>query len=108
MSEKKFTTANFETEVLASEKPVLVDFWATWCMPCRMLAPTVEEVADETEGRAVVGKVNVDEEMELARRYRVASIPALIVFENGAEVRRSVGVVEKEDIYDLLGLPMQE
>ena len=108
MSEKKFTTANFETEVLASEKPVLVDFWATWCMPCCMLAPTVEEVADETEGRAVVGKVNVDEEMELARRYRVASIPTLIVFENGAEVRRSVGVVEKEDIYDLLGLPMQE
>ncbi len=108
MSEKKFTTANFETEVLASEKPVLVDFWATWCMPCRMLAPTVEEVADETEGRAVVGKVNVDEEMELARRYRVASIPTLIVFENGTEVRRSVGVVEKEDIYDLLGLPMQE
>ena len=108
MSEKKFTTANFETEVLASEKPVLVDFWATWCMPCRMLSPTVEEVADETEGRAVVGKVNVDEEMELARRYRVASIPTLIVFENGAEVRRSVGVVEKEDIYDLLGLPMQE
>ena len=108
MSEKKFTTANFEAEVLASEKPVLVDFWATWCMPCRMLAPTVEEVADETEGRAVVGKVNVDEEMERARRYRVASIPTLIVFENGAEVRRSVGVVEKEDIYDLLGLPMQE
>lgn len=108
MSEKKFTTANFETQVLASEKPVLVDFWATWCMPCRMLAPTVEEVADETEGRAVVGKVNVDKEMELARRYRVASIPTLIVFENGAEVRRSVGVVEKEDIYDLLGLPMQE
>ena len=65
-------------------------------------------MADETEGRAVVGKVNVDEEMELARRYRVASIPTLIVFENGAEVRRSVGVVEKEDIYDLLGLSMQE
>lgn len=108
MNEKKFTAANFETEVLASEKPVLVDFWATWCMPCRMLAPVVEEVADETAGRAVVGKVNVDEENELARRYRVASIPTLIVFENGAEVRRSVGVVEKEDIYDLLGLPMQQ
>lgn len=108
MNEKKFTAANFEAEVLAAEKPVLVDFWATWCMPCRMLAPVVEEVADETVGRAVVGKVNVDEENELARRYRVASIPTLIVFENGAEVRRSVGVIEKEDIYDLLGLPMQQ
>ena len=107
MNEKKFTAANFEADVLKSEKPVLVDFWATWCMPCRMLAPTVEEVADETIGRAVVGKVNVDEEMELARRYHVASIPTLIVFENGEEVRRSVGVIEKEDIFDLLGLPMQ-
>ena len=104
---KQVTGEEFE-ELLKGDKTVFADFWATWCMPCRMLAPTVEEVADETEGRAVVGKVNVDEEMELARRYRVASIPTLIVFENGAEVRRSVGVVEKEDIYDLLGLPMQE
>ena len=102
-----FSKEGFE-KAKAQGGVMLVDFWATWCMPCRMLAPTVEEVADETEGRAVVGKVNVDEEMELARRYRVASIPTLIVFENGAEVRRSVGVVEKEDIYDLLGLPMQE
>ena len=104
MSEKTFTVANFEQEVLSADKPVLVDFWATWCAPCRMLGPVVEEVAEETEGRAIVGKLNVDEEMELARKYRVASIPTLIVFENGQEVRRSVGVIDKEDILDLLGL----
>ena len=104
MSEKKFTTANFDQEVLHSSQPVLVDFWASWCGPCRMLAPVVEEVVEDTEGRAVVGKVNVDEEMEIARRYRIASIPTLIVFKNGQEVRRSVGVVEKEDIMELLGL----
>ena len=104
MSEKKFTMANFDQEVLRSSQPVLVDFWASWCGPCRMLAPVVEEVAEDTEGRAVVGKVNVDEEMEIARRYRIASIPTLIVFRNGQEVRRSVGVVEKEDIMELLGL----
>ena len=104
MSEKKFTVNNFETEVLGADKPVLVVFWATGCAPCRMLAPTVEEVAEDLEGRAIVGKVNVDEEMDLARKYRVASIPTLIVFKNGAEVRRSVGVVQKEDILDLLDL----
>lgn len=104
MSEKTFTVSNFETEVLKADKPVLVDFWASWCAPCRMLAPVVEEVAEETEGRAVVGKLNVDDEMELARKYRVASIPTLIVFENGQEIRRSVGVIEKEDILDMLGL----
>lgn len=104
MSEMKFTKENFETEVLGADKPVLVDFWATWCMPCRMLAPTIEELAEDLEGRAVVGKINVDEEMDLARKYRVASIPTLIVFENGAEVRRSVGVVSREDILDMLGI----
>ena len=104
MSEKKFTVANFDAEVLHADKPVLVDFWATWCAPCRMLAPVVEEVAEETEGRAIVGKLNVDEEMELARKYRVASSPTLSVFKDGQEVTRSVGVIEKEDILDLLGL----
>ena len=104
MAEITITAENFEAEVLKSDKPVLVDFWASWCGPCRMLAPVVEEVAEETEGRAVVGKVNVDDEMELARTYRIASIPTLIVFENGREVRRSVGVIEKEDILDLMGL----
>lgn len=104
MSEKKFGVSNFEAEVLGADKPVLVDFWATWCMPCRMLAPTVEELAEDLEGKVIVGKINVDEEPDLARKYRVASIPTLIVFENGAEVRRSVGVVAREDILDMLGM----
>lgn len=104
MSEMKFTVENFETEVLGAEKPVLVDFWATWCMPCRMLAPTVEELAEDLDGKVIVGKVNVDDAPDLARKYRVASIPTLIVFENGAEVRRSVGVVSREDILDMLGI----
>ena len=80
MSEKKFGVSNFETEVLGADKPVLVDFWATWCMPCRMLAPTIEELAEDLEGKVIVGKVNVDEDPDLARKYRVASIPTLIVF----------------------------
>ena len=104
MSEKKFDLSNFEAEVLGADKPVLVDFWATWCMPCRMLAPTIEELAEDLEGKVIVGKVNVDEAPELARKYRVASIPTLLVFENGAEVRRSVGVVAREDILDMLGI----
>lgn len=104
MSEQKFTKDNFEQAVLSQEKPVLVDFWASWCMPCRMLAPTVEELAGELTGKAIVGKVNVDEEPELARRYRVSSIPTLVVFLNGAEVRRAVGVTDKDDIRDMLGV----
>lgn len=104
MSELKFGVSNFETEVLGADKPVLVDFWATWCMPCRMLAPTIEELAEDLEGKVIVGKVNVDDDPDLARKYRVASIPTLIVFENGVEVRRSVGVVSREDILDMLGI----
>ena len=107
MSELKIGVDNFETEVLAAEKPVLLDFWATWCMPCRMLAPTIEEIAEDFEGQVIVGKVNVDDDPDLARKYRVASIPTLIVFENGAEVRRSVGVISREDILDMLGLSDQ-
>ncbi|MCQ2453854.1 MAG: thioredoxin [Clostridia bacterium] len=104
MSEIKITSANFEQEVVKSNKPVLVDFWATWCMPCRMLAPTVEEIADEYGDKLVVGKINVDEESDLARKFRVMSIPTLIVFENGEEVRRSVGVVDKDDILEMAGI----
>ena len=96
--ELKLTKANFDELVLQADKPVLVDFWATWCMPCRMLGPTIEELAEEAEGRAYVGKVNVDEEGELAVRYGVRSIPTLIFFENGKETHRMVGVQDKEDI----------
>lgn len=96
--ELTITKNNFEQLVLNADKPVLVDFWATWCMPCRMLAPTIEEIAEEAEGKAYVGKVNVDEEAELAIQYGVRSIPTLIFFENGKEVNRMVGVQDKEDI----------
>ena len=96
--ELKFTKDNFEQLVLQADKPVLVDFWATWCMPCRMLAPTIEEIAEEADGRAYVGKVNVDEEPQLALQYGVRSIPTLIFFRGGKEVGRMVGVQDKEDI----------
>ena len=105
--ELKLTKDNFEELVLKSDKPVLVDFWAPWCMPCRMIAPVVEELADELSGQAVVGKINVDEEGDLARQFRVNSIPCLIAFENGQEVRRSVGVISREDILDMLGVSDQ-
>lgn len=96
--ELKFTKENFEELVLNADKPVLVDFWATWCMPCRMLSPTIEEIAEEADGRAYVGKVNVDEEPQLALQYGVRSIPTLIFFRDGKEVNRMVGVQDKEDI----------
>ena len=100
--EYTFTTDNFETEVLGSDVPVLVDFWATWCMPCRMLAPVIEEIASENEGKIKVGKVNVDENPDLARMYRVMSIPTVLVFKNGELTATSVGVDSKENILKLL------
>lgn len=96
---KKITTANFETEVLKSEKPVLIDFWATWCGPCMRQGPVVEELAEE--GYAV-GKVDVDQNMALAQQFRVVSIPTLILFKNGAEVQRFVGLTSKEDLKNAL------
>ncbi len=96
--ELTFTKNNFEELVLNADKPVLVDFWAPWCMPCRMLAPTIEEIAEDAEGKAYVGKVNVDEETELAIKYGVRSIPTLLFFEKGQLVNRMVGVQDKEDI----------
>ena len=98
---KVFTTDNFETEVLKAEKPVLVDFWAVWCGPCQMMAPILHEL--ETEMPDVqIGKVNVDEQMDLARQFRVVSIPTLIIFKNGQEVQRMVGVTSKEELKDAL------
>ena len=95
MAEIVLTEKNFEEEVLNSDKPVLVDFWATWCGPCRMLAPTIAKIAEEQEGKIKVGKIDVDEEPELAAKYGIASIPTLMVFKGGQVVRSSVGVQSK-------------
>ena len=102
MAEVILTKQNFEDEVLKSEIPVLVDFWATWCGPCRMLAPTIAKIAEEQEGKIKVGKIDVDEEPELAARYGVASIPTLMVFRSGIVVKASVGVQPKAAIEAML------
>lgn len=95
------TKENFEQEVLKSEKPVLVDFWAPWCGPCRMVSPIVDEIADEVKS-AKVGKVNVDEQEELALKFGVMSIPTLIVFKNGKVDKQTVGGRPKSDIIAML------
>ena len=92
------TKENFESEVLNSTVPVLLDFWATWCGPCRMIAPTLAQIAEENEGRLKVGKVNVDEEMELAMRFGVTSIPLLVVMKDGKVVNKAVGAMPKAKI----------
>ena len=102
MSEIILTAENFEQEVLNSEIPVLADFWATWCGPCRMLAPVIAQIAQEQEGKIKVGKIDVDEQPELAIRYGIASIPTLKVFKNGEVVQTSVGVIPKPMIEALL------
>lgn len=95
------TKDNFKKEVLDSEIPVLVDFWASWCGPCQMVGPVIEEIAGEVTD-AKVGKVDVDKEGELARQYKVMSIPTLIVFKNGQAVKREVGAKPKSEILDML------
>ena len=92
------TNANFETEVLQSPVPVLLDFWASWCGPCRMIAPLIEQLADEYAGRLKVGKVNVDEEADLAGRHGIVSIPTLLVYKDGKIVNQAVGAVPKQNI----------
>jgi len=96
--ENIFTDQNFETEVLKSELPVLVDFWATWCGPCQMMGAVVEELAKDLEGKVKVGKLNVDENPQAAEKYGVMSIPTLILFKNGEEVKTLVGFRNKEEI----------
>ena len=101
MAEITITEKNFEEEVMNSTLPVLVDFWATWCGPCRMVAPILEEIAEEREDIKVC-KVNVDEEPELAAQYQVSSIPTLFVIENGKVVNQSLGAKPKAQILDML------
>ena len=98
MTELKITAANFENEVLRSDKPVLLDFYADCCGPCKMLAPVLHEIAEENADTLKVGKINVDEQMELAMRFQVSSIPMLVVFKNGKAVAKSVGYRPKAEI----------
>ncbi len=104
MSEIILTKSNFENEVLNYEGKVLVDFWASWCGPCKMIAPVVEEIANEFEGRVKVGKVNVDEEAELSINYQVMSIPTILIFENGEITNKAIGYRSKEELIELLNL----
>lgn len=101
MAEIQLTQANFEDEVVKSDIPVLVDFWAAWCGPCKMLAPMVAEIAKEYAGKVKVGKVNVDEEMALAMGFKISSIPTLILFKNGKEEGKIIGYCSKEEITKL-------
>ena len=102
MAEIIITEENFENEVLNSDKPVLVDFWAQWCGPCRMLGPIIEEIANDYEGKVKVGKVNVDEQPNLASKYGIASIPTVIVFKNGKPEKTLVGLRSKNEIDNMI------
>ena len=102
MSELTITKENFEAEVMQSKVPVLIDFWASWCGPCRMLSPVRSEIAEEGEGKFKVGKVNVDEQEELAAQFRVSSIPTLVVVKDGKVTNSSVGVRPKAQILAMI------
>lgn len=102
MAEIKLTDQNFEQEVLRADLPVLVDFWASWCGPCRMLSPVIAEIAEEYAGKVKVGKVNVDEQPNLANRYGIASIPTVMLFKNGEVVSTSLGYRPKNELETML------
>ena len=102
MSEINLTNQNFEEEVLKSKLPVLVDFFATWCGPCKMLAPVIEDLAEKYEEKVKIGKVNVDDENELAMKYQIASIPTLVLFKDGKVVNIRVGLCSKSEIENMI------
>ena len=103
MAELVITNDNFEKEVLKADKPAIIDFWAPWCGPCRMMGPIIEKFAEEFDGKYIVGKVNVDEEDELASRFNIMSIPTIKVFKNGTEAGSALGVQTRENLLDLIG-----
>ena len=102
MAELKITRENFENEVMKSDIPVLIDFWAPWCGPCRMMGPIIEQLADEYEGKAKVGKVNVDEESELSQAFGVMSIPTIVLVKDGKIVKQAVGARPKAEVEAML------
>ena len=102
MSEIILTNKNFEAEVLKSEIPVLVDFFATWCGPCKMIAPVIEELAEKYEGKVKIRKVNVDEENELAMKYQILSIPTLVLVKEGKVVSTKIGLCSKSEIESMI------
>lgn len=102
MAEITLTKDNFDEVVIGAKLPVLVDFWASWCGPCRMVGPVVAKIAEEYEGKVIVGKVNVDEEEELSERYNIMSIPTIIIFKDGEPASISVGAKSKEQLEELL------
>lgn len=95
---KAFTDANFEADVLKAQGPVLVDFWAEWCMPCKILGPTIDELAGQYAGKAVVGKVDIDANQQVAMQYGISAIPTVIIFKDGQPARKFVGLTKKEDL----------
>jgi thioredoxin 1 len=99
---KEFTDANFDAEVLKSSTPVLVDFWAEWCMPCRMLAPTIDEIADEFDGKVKVGKVDTDSNRDVSVKYGISAIPTVLLFKNGEVAKKFVGLTKKGDFAEAL------
>jgi len=98
----ELTDANFEEEVLQSDKPVLVDFWAEWCMPCRMLAPTIDELADEYQEKAKVGKLDTDANRDVTMKYGINAIPTVILFKDGEPVKKFVGMTNKADMSEAI------
>lgn len=102
MSVTELNKDNFEKEVMEANVPVLIDFWASWCGPCRMMSPVIDQIAEEMGDKLKVCKVNVDENHELAEKYEIMTIPAFIVMKNGAEAGRTIGVQPKEDILKLI------
>lgn len=108
MSAVEIGEKNFEVEVLNSNLPVLVDFWAPWCAPCRMIAPLVEEISQEFAGKIKVGKINTDQEFELATRYGILGIPTLLLFKKGKVIEQIVGLTNREQLIDMLNHHLEE